>query len=172
MRGFLLTVCPVLLLAAPHSANAGDSSQSAAQQREAAVRSRGRFFSKVAVAKNFSGEWVISRTSRTTAFLDIADPRHPRTRAKDKTKTERIHILVVPNQAREHIAKALGGKITESDIKAATTVFKEARLLAKRLGIRKPAIYANSESRVGVGYFHVHIEGALPAKSRLPRLKK
>ena len=52
------------------------------------------------------------------------------------------------------------------------SVFRDAKKLARRLGIKKPSIYANSESRVGVGYLHVHIEGQLPSKKKLPRLEK
>ena len=136
------------------------------------MRSRGRFFSKITVDKDYSGEWVLARNRQVTAFLDIQDSRHPRSRSKEGGDAEAIHVLVVPNQPREHIAQTLGAPITQADLKAASAVFREAHALAKRLGIREPNIYANSESRIGVGYLHVHIEGRLPAGKKLPRLTK
>lgn len=168
LRSALVIVAALLSIstARPH-AIAGDASS-----REDAVRARGRFFSKIAVDKNYSGEWVIARTKKATAFLDIMDPRHPRTRAKGDEVGKAIHILVVPNQAREHIAKSLGGTITEADVRAALDVFVAARKLAKRLGIKGAKIYCNSESRIDVGYLHVHIRGELPTGKKLPRLAK
>lgn len=163
-----LVVVAALVAMAPSSFAQGDSPTA---KHEAAVRARGRFFSKVAVDRDYSGEWVIARTKKTTAFLDIADPRHPRTRASGQASAA-IHILVVPNQAREHIAARLGDPIGEDDLKAALAVFSDARTLAKRLGIKNAKVYANSESRIGVGYFHVHIEGDLPNSKKLPKLEK
>ncbi len=166
IRQLLVAVTVVVTVSSAFAAGDAPSSQ-----REAAVRARGRFFSKIAVDRDYSGEWVIARTKKTTAFLDIADPRHPRTRASGAA-TAAIHILVVPNQAREHIAARLGDPIREADVKAAMDVFADARKLAKQLGIKDTKIYANSESRVGVGYLHVHIEGQLPAGKKLPKLEK
>ncbi len=172
LRSVLVVSSLILVSVVPSLASAGDSAQSEISKREAAVRSRGRFFSKVALDRNYSGEWVIARTSKTTAFLDITDRRHPRTRATGAQEPGAIHILVVPNKAREHIAKTLGASITESDLKAALDVFHDAKKLARRLGIKKPKIYSNSESRVGVGYLHVHLEGQIAPKKKLPRIAK
>lgn len=171
----LLLVCALSALTMPAvlgDASAGDAPESGLEQRRQAVRARGRFFSKIAVKRDYRGEWVIARTGHSTAFLDIDDRRHPRSRSKGGDPPAEIHILVVPNQPREHIARKLGGAITASDLRAASAVFADARRLARRLGIAEPRIYANSESRIEVGYFHVHLRGSLPAGKKLPRLQR
>ena len=145
---------------------------SADDARVARVRSLGRIFDKIAVKKDFSGEWVVARNRSVTAFIDLMDPRHPRSKAKPNADKNEIHVLVVPNQPREHIGKELGGRITAADMRAAGVVFLEAKKLARRLGIKDPEIYVNSELRVDIGYLHVHIRGKLSPKARLPRLMK
>jgi diadenosine tetraphosphate (Ap4A) HIT family hydrolase len=142
-----------------------------AASREAAVRSRAKFFSRVAVDKDYAVEHVVYRNKLVTAFLDLGDHRHPRYRGKPSTSTA-IHLLVVPNSPREHIGKTLGAKISIDDLQATVKVVKAAQAVARRLGIKKASVYINSESRVHIGYLHVHVVGELPAARRLPKLQK
>ncbi|MBT8492847.1 MAG: hypothetical protein KJO07_07280 [Deltaproteobacteria bacterium] len=159
--------CALLsLVVVPSVADAQD-----AGKRVEAARSRARFFSKITVKRDYSGEWVVARNRHVTAFIDLMDPRHPRSRGKNSDPNQ-VHLLVVPNQPREHIAKQMGGRITAADLRAAGIVFLEAKKLARRLGIKDPEIYLNSELRIDVGYLHVHIRGKLSPKKRLPRLVK
>src|SRR6266436_2756959 len=71
----------------------------------------------------------------------------------------RSHILVVPNQPREHIGKTLTSDILAEDLDATVRVVRAAQALAKRLNITNAQIYIKPSGKVGVGYLHVHIVG-------------
>ena len=150
-------------------------------ERRTRVRSRGSMFRNIAVDRNFKNEYVLMRDQDVTAFLDITDPQHPGfdpKRESDEPDLEsipvsrRAHILVVPNRAREHLTREIGNTITPSDVAETLQVMRSAEALAARLGIQNPKIFMNPESRVTVGYLHVHIIGERPAgRSYPPPLK-
>jgi hypothetical protein len=133
------------------------------------IRGRGEIFRKIAVEKNFSNDYVLFRNKKITAFLDWGDSKHPKFDPKRKTgeqhimekipEGKRAHILVVPNAPREHIASRLGAQIGTGDLRKTLSTMKSAERLAKKLKIRNPQIYVNSESAISVGYLHVHIVG-------------
>jgi diadenosine tetraphosphate (Ap4A) HIT family hydrolase len=141
------------------------------QNKRAAERAA--IFAKIAVKHDYSGEWVVFRDNDVTAFLDLKDPQHPRysPHAGDEPKgsTRRAHILVVPNQPREHIGKTLTSDIGADDLDATLTVFHAAEALAKRLNITNPKIYIKAAEKVGIGYLHVHIEGDRDPKVPYPQ---
>ncbi len=141
-------------------------------------RNFAKFFEKVTVKRDYSGEYVLRRGSTTTAFLDISDPQHPRydpkketgeeVRMSDIPKHKRVHVLVVPNVKREHIGQSLGGSIRSGDLNAAMQVVKSAEKLAGRLKLKNVRVYINSEARIGVGYLHVHIVGERTSSTNYP----
>ena len=132
------------------------------------LRDNARFFTKITVKGDWSGEHVVHHDALTTAFLDRSDPAHPRYHAGVVDEDEaiaripvgrRAHLLVVPNVPREHIGKSLSGTITLDDLDATRAVFATAHALADRLGLRNARIYANTSDRLTVGYLHVHVVG-------------
>jgi diadenosine tetraphosphate (Ap4A) HIT family hydrolase len=130
------------------------------------LRANARFFRKIAVDRDFSGEHVIHRDPEVTAFLDRTDPLHPR---YDEALVEhtpggippqrRAHVLVVPNQPREHIGPQVDGPITAADLAASLRVATKAEGLARDLKIKNPQVYINDANALGVGHLHVHIVG-------------
>ncbi len=138
-------------------------------------RNNARFFEKLTVQRNYTNEYVMHRDAKVTAFLDISDPRHPK---YDPAKEEddesgvppgkRVHVLVVPNQPREHIGQRLGGSIGSSDLEATLEVVKSAERLAKTLNLKNPRVFLNPESRISVGYLHVHIVGERTSSTQYP----
>jgi len=160
--------------------------QQAAEDRQAArrhqarrtegLRSSARFFEKITQRGDYRGEHVLYRDAHASAFLDMTDPAHPRYRTPEDVEegleqipeAKRVHVLVVPNQPREHIARSLGGSISLADLREVTRVMETAERLARELKVQNPRIYANSESRIGVGYFHVHIVSERTAETRYP----
>jgi len=149
-----------------------------AQERVSRVRGLSRIFRKITVDRDYKGEFVLQRDNHTTAFLDITDPQHPGFKPEKETGEadldsipihKRAHILVVPNAPREHITNSLGGTITSADLQASLDVVKSAEKLAKQLGIKNPRVFMNPESRVMIGYLHVHIIGERTAQTRYPK---
>lgn len=141
------------------------------RDRRARVQQRGGIFHNIAVGGQRAGEYVLHRDRDITAFLDISDPQHPAFDPERDVEEEelaalpparRVHILVVPNAPREHITRTIGAVITDTDIEETATVMRSARQLAQKLGIVNPRIYMNPESRVSIGYLHVHIIGERP----------
>jgi diadenosine tetraphosphate (Ap4A) HIT family hydrolase len=131
-----------------------------AEQRDNLARERGEIFAKIAVQHNYDGEYVLFRDDDVTAFLDLEDPQHPRHSQKSGNESKRqSHILVVPNQPREHIGKTFTSDITVEDLEATLKVMHAAQALAKRFGIVNPRIYLKAAEKVGVGYLHVHVVG-------------
>ena len=152
----------------------------AAQQRLLALRSNARFFTKITQAKDWKGEHVVHHDAHVTAFLDMSDPQHPRFDKDNIDEDEsiqhiplnkRAHILVIPNQQREHIASSVTGTITLDDINATKQVLESAHQVAKNLGIKNPRIYLNTSDRLTVGYLHVHVVGERSA-GLYPNLKQ
>jgi len=152
----------------------------AAQQRLVSIRSNARFFTKITQAQDWKGEHVVHHDANVTAFLDMSDPQHPRYDKENIDEDEsiehiplnkRAHILVIPNQQREHIASSVTGVITLDDINATKQVLESAHQVAKNLGIRNPRIYLNTSDRLTVGYLHVHIVGERSSTS-YPNLKQ
>jgi diadenosine tetraphosphate (Ap4A) HIT family hydrolase len=141
------------------------------------VRARARFFSKITLGQDFRGERVLVRNEHVTAFLDMSDPEHPRYSADAPVEKEaraipadqRAHVLVVPNQPREHIGKRLGSTITHADLAATMRVVEEARGIARQLGIRNARVYINPSERLMIGYLHVHIVGRRDPSVPYPR---
>ncbi|MBT8492534.1 MAG: hypothetical protein KJO07_05705 [Deltaproteobacteria bacterium] len=148
------------------------------KDRTAGRRKAARFFEKITVQKNYSGEYVMVRNKSVTAFLDLADPKHPAYDPKRKTPddehmasvppSKRVHVLVVPNAKREHIGARLGARIGKGDLEATLSVVKEAEKLAAKLKIKNPKVFVNSESNIGVGYLHVHITGERTSQTKYP----
>lgn len=142
--------------------------------RKERVQRMGSIFSRIATAGHRQGEYVLHQDRDVTAFLDISDPQHPGFDPEQELEegdelaaippAKRAHILVVPNAPREHITRVIGGAIGENDIEEVASVMRSARQLATRLGIKNPRIYMNPESRVAIGYLHVHIIGERPSK--------
>ncbi len=134
-------------------------------ERETRMRERGAVFARIAVQHDYTGEYVLFRDQDVTAFLDIKDPHHPRYQpGHDEdgpvaSPRVRAHILVVPNQPRENIGRALESDITVEDLEATLRVMRAATALSTRLGITNARIYLKSPARAGVGYLHVHIVG-------------
>ena len=145
------------------------------QDRENTVRERGETFAKIAVKKDYTGEYVVFRDKDVTAFLDIKDPRHPRYKPghdEDPVDPKKLaHVLVVPNEPRETIGKTVASDITLEDLEATTKVMKAAQAIAAKLEIKNARIYVKSPERVGVGYLHVHIVGERDPKPYPPALK-
>lgn len=139
-----------------------------AEERDQVVRERGEVFARIAVQHDYRGEYVLFRDQEVTAFLDVTDPRHPRYSPRPGGDDEgppgdpgrRAHILVVPNQPREHIGKTLTSDITAEDLELTLRVVRSAGALATRLGIKDPRIFIKAAERVGIGYLHVHVTGA------------
>jgi len=138
------------------------------QARLDGMRQNSRFFKTITVARDWSREHVVHHDAAVTAFLDMSDPKHPRYDPENVDEDEHIakipeakraHILVVPNQPREHIAQSVTGTITLDDINATRSVLESAHKVAKDLGIKNARIYLNTSDRVTVGYLHVHIVG-------------
>ena len=133
------------------------------------IRARGTMFNRITQKRDYSRDHVIMRNKKVTAFLDWSDPQHPQFDPSRHTGEQhlldaipaarRAHVLVIPNQPREHIAQTLGAQITLKDVDAARSTLKEAHAVAKRLGIVNPRIWINSPDRISVGYLHVHIIG-------------
>ena len=59
-------------------------------RREAVVRSRARFFAKIAVQGDYSGEWVVYRDKKVTAFLDLVD-RFPGVNVLRNERRSQVH---------------------------------------------------------------------------------
>lgn len=146
-------------------------------ERRVSQRRLAQVFRRVAVDRDYRGEYVLMRDQHVTAFLDITDPQHPAfdpTRETDEDSLARIplsrraHILVVPNHPREHLGRSLDGPITTRDVEETLQVMKSAEALAKRLGIQNPQVFVNPESRLAVGYLHVHIVGERPPSHPYP----
>jgi diadenosine tetraphosphate (Ap4A) HIT family hydrolase len=142
--------------------------KAAAVERDEIVRAKGEIFSKIAVKKDYSGEYVIYRDDDVTAFLDLTDPKHPRYSARSGDTPRKAHILVVPNQPREHVGKTFTSDITAEDLEATLKVVHAAEALAKRLNITSPQIYLKAAEKVGIGYLHVHLVGERDPKSAYP----
>jgi diadenosine tetraphosphate (Ap4A) HIT family hydrolase len=143
------------------------------KDRRHRVRQRGSIFHNIAVGGQRQGEYVLHQDQHITAFLDISDPQHPAFDPEREVEEEelaaippsrRAHILVVPNTPREHITRVIGAPITDADIEHTGAVMRQARQLATKLGIKNPHIYMNPESRVSIGYLHVHIIGERPTR--------
>jgi hypothetical protein len=138
-----------------------------AEQRDQVVRERGETFARITVQHDYRGEYVLFRDQEVTAFLDLTDPRHPRYSPRPGADDEntsadanrRVHILVVPNQPREHIGKTLTSDIGAEDLELALRVMCSAESLAKRLGVTNARVFVKAAERVGIGYLHVHIVG-------------
>jgi diadenosine tetraphosphate (Ap4A) HIT family hydrolase len=134
-----------------------------AEERDRLVRERGEVFAKIAVHKDYRGEYVLFRDEDVTAFLDLTDPQHPRYSPRpgkeDERSPRRSHILVVPNEPRENIGKTLTSDISAADLEATLKVVRAAEALAKRLGITNPQIYIKPSETVGIGYLHIHVVG-------------
>jgi hypothetical protein len=134
------------------------------RQRQVVLRERARFIERIA-AGDFTGKHVLLRNERVTAFLDVTDPRSAspvREYHKELLAIpveRRAHILVVPNQKREHISRTLDSKIRLDDLEVSAAVLKEAEALAKRLGIRHANVFFNPSDQLSVGYLHAHIMG-------------
>lgn len=142
------------------------------------LRQRSRFFSKITQQRDYRGERVVHRDGNVTAFLDLTDPQHPGYSPERADEDEsmaslppsrRTHILVVPNQPREHIGKSVTGTITLADIEATKTTLEAAHRIANDLGVKNPRIYMNTQDRLAVGYQHVHIVGER-TKAQYPNL--
>lgn len=136
------------------------------EERNKLVRERGTIFERIAAGRDYTGEHVLFRDQDVTAFLDLSDPRHPRYAPRGGGEDEaaaagkgRAHVLVVPNQPREHIGKTLTSDITREDLELALKVVRAGEAQARRLGIKNPQIFVKSAQRVGVGYLHVHVIG-------------
>jgi diadenosine tetraphosphate (Ap4A) HIT family hydrolase len=157
----------------------------ALRRRETLVR-RGELFKKITQRGDYTGEHVLYRDGHVTAFLDLTDPQHPGHRAETgriedgegearARNPNRAHILVVPNDPREHIGKSLSGTLGSDDLQAALDVVKKAEGLAGRLGIKNPQVFINTQDRLSVGYLHVHIIGerdpARPYPAAMPSPK-
>jgi diadenosine tetraphosphate (Ap4A) HIT family hydrolase len=148
------------------------------KDRTVSRRKAARFFEKITVQKNYSGEYVMMRNKNVTAFLDLGDPRHPAydpqregpddVHMANIPKAKRVHVLVVPNAKREHIGAQLGGTIGSKDLQATLAVVKEAEKLAAKLKIKNPKVFVNSEANIGVGYLHVHITGERTSQTKYP----
>ena len=142
--------------------------------RRQRVQRLGGIFQRIAVGGHRQGEYVVHQDADVTAFLDVSDPSHPGYDPEREVEDEeglesipparRAHILVVPNAPREHITRVIGASIGEADIESVASVMRSARQLATRLGIKNPRIYMNPESRVSIGYLHVHIVGERPSR--------
>lgn len=138
-----------------------------AEERNKVVRERGEIFTRITVAHDYRGEYVLFRDKEVTAFLDITDPRHPRYSPRPGGEDEgspansrRLsRILVVPNQPREHIGKTLTSDIAAEDLELTLRVVRSAAALATRLGIKNPRVYLKPSEKVGIGYLHVHVVG-------------
>jgi diadenosine tetraphosphate (Ap4A) HIT family hydrolase len=140
-----------------------------AARRAALLRRNAEFFKKITVGRNYRGEHVVYRDSKVTAFLDLSDPLHPNherfARAEDGEFEERAanpnraHLLVIPNEPREHIGRTLSGKVTAADLETTLAVVRTAEGLARSLGIIDPQVFVNSQDRLSVGYLHAHIVG-------------
>jgi len=135
--------------------------------RRRAMRALGSRFQKMAVDGDFRNRYVLYRDQEVTAFLDRTDPANPHYvasaaidwRLRRIPASRRAHVLVVPNQKREHIGKRFGVPIDSSDVAATLSVMKKAEAIAQRLGIENSAVYVNPLDRLSVGYLHVHITG-------------
>src|SRR5690606_19549268 len=146
-------------------------------ERRNRVRARGQIFRNIAVDRRYKGEYVLQRDHKVTAFLDITDPAHPAFDPRREVEEEalesipvqrRAHIIVVPTQPREHITRSLGGTITSGDLRETLEVVQSAEGLARKLGIKNPRVFVNPESRISIGYLHVHIIGERPAGRSYP----
>lgn len=136
--------------------------------RRQGVQQRGGIFRRVVDGQR-QNEYVVHQDGDVTAFLDMSDSEHPKFDPEAELEEgdelarvrpdRRAHILVVPNAPREHITRTIGQSITEADIDEVKAVMSSARQLAARLRIKNPRIYMNPESRVTMGYLHVHIIG-------------
>jgi diadenosine tetraphosphate (Ap4A) HIT family hydrolase len=141
--------------------------------REKSVHARGEIFARIAVKKDYTGEYVVYRDKDVTAFLDLKDPQHPRYKRghddDDGIDPKKLaHILVVPNDPRETIGKTIASDITADDLEATLKVMKAAESVAAKLNIKNAKIYVKSPERVGVGYLHVHIVGERDPNSPYP----
>lgn len=177
-----LVVLPLLVsMATP--VRAGDGCDAASVQthldaQDRARKSRAKIFRRIAVDRDYSGEYVLHRDDEVTAFLDIGDARHPkfdvRREAHDMGEMKgvppkrRIHVLVVPNQPREHVAKELGGPIGLADAEALARLLRSADDLAKSMKLKRHRVFVNSERRISIGYLHAHIVGELGPNSVVP----
>jgi diadenosine tetraphosphate (Ap4A) HIT family hydrolase len=141
-------------------------------EREKLVHDRGETFARIAVKKDYTGEYVVFRDKDVTAFLDLKDPQHPRYKPghdEDGIDPKKLsHILVVPNEPRETIGKTVASDITIDDLEATMKVMKAAQTVATKLNIKNAKIFAKSPERVGVGYLHVHIVGERDPKTSYP----
>ena len=141
-------------------------------EREKLVHDRGETFARIAVKKDYTGEYVVFRDKDVTAFLDLKDPHHPRYKPghdEDPVDPKKLaHILVVPNEPRETIGKTVASDITAEDLEATLKVMKAAQAVATKLDIKNAKIYVKSPERVGVGYLHVHIVGERDPKTPYP----
>ena len=133
--------------------------KAAAVERDKLVREQGKIFAKIAVQRDYQGEYVLFRDDDVTAFLDLKDPQHPRHAAKAGESKNQAHLLVIPNRPRENIGKTLTSDISAEDLEATLTVVHAAQALAKRLNIANPQIFIKPSEAVGVGYLHVHVVG-------------
>lgn len=147
------------------------------KERRDRVRASGSRFRSIAVDRQTAGEYVVARNNKVTAFLDVTDPLHPGFNPARETDEEdlaaipiqrRAHILVVPNVPREHLTGVLGRSIEGGDLETSLEVVNEAKKLARELGIKNPRVFINAESRVGIGYLHVHIVGERPPNRPYP----
>ena len=142
-------------------------------------RHRAKSFEEIA-AGNYKGRHVLYRTKRATAFLDWGDPQHPTFDPKrmvgewdlisEIPVDRRAHVLVIPNQKREHLTPKMGDKIRADDLSHAEDLLREAESVAKELGIHNANIFINPSESYSVGYLHVHIIGerSKPYPSPLP----
>jgi hypothetical protein len=148
-----------------------------AEQRQA-QRSRARFFEKITVKRDYTGEHVLLHDAEVTAFLDLTDPLHPHFDSEAEVDDEfarftgpnRTHILVVPTTPREHIGTKLDTPLQAADLEATLKVFKRAEALAKSLHIKGAKIFINASEQIGVGYLHVHIVGERDPSRAFPKL--
>lgn len=148
--------------------------------RRQGVQQRGGIFRRI-VDGHRQNEYVVHQDRDVTAFLDMSDAEHPSFDPEAELEEgdelaairpdRRAHILVVPNAAREHITRVIGQSITDSDIEQVASVMRSAKQLAANLGIKNPRIYMNPESRVTMGYLHVHIIGERTGKPYPAALK-
>jgi diadenosine tetraphosphate (Ap4A) HIT family hydrolase len=146
--------------------------KAAAAERDKLVREKGKLFSKIAVQRDYHGEYVLFRDEDVTAFLDLKDPQHPRYSPRSGDSKRQAHILVVPNQPRENIGKTLTSDIAVEDLEATIKVVHAAEAVAKRLHITNPQIFVKPSETVGIGYLHVHIVGERdPSVSYPPSIK-
>ena len=157
-----------LVVATPPETLVKRAYKTASSERDKLVRERGQIFAKIAVQREYSGEYVLFRDNDVTAFLDLTDPQHPRYSPRTGDSKRKAHILVIPNQPRESIGKTLTSDISVEDLDATMKVVHAAQALAKRLRITNPQIFVKPSESVGIGYLHIHIVGERDPNNTYP----